>query len=277
MKDLGIERAKRYGWPNTYVFTKAMGEMLIGHLKENLSVVIIRPTIITSTLKEPFPGWVEGVRTIDSLAVGYGKGKLPFFLGDLKTILDLMPADLVVNAMIVAMVAHANQPASDDHHMIYQVGSSMMRTPLRIENLRDVFFRYFSKKPWINREGKAVKVGKLLMLSDMDNFHRYLAIRYLLPLKGLELVNAALCQYFRIMHLDLRRKINFVMRLVELYKPYLFFKGVFDDMTTEKLRRMVREQSGAEADVFYFDPKYIDWDDYFLNVHLPGIVKYVFN
>ncbi|KAG2674465.1 hypothetical protein I3843_13G121400 [Carya illinoinensis] len=274
MKDLGIERAKIHGWPNTYVFTKAMGEMLIGHLKENLSVVIIRPTIITSTLKEPFPGWVEGVRTIDSLAVGYGKGKLPFFLGDLKAIVDLMPADLVVNAMIVAMVAHANQPAYD-HDMIYQVGSSMSN-PLRNEKLPDVGFRYFSKTPWINKDGKAVKVGKIMMLSDMDSFHRYLAIRYLLPLKGLELVNTALCQYFRIMYLDLKRKINFVMRLVELYKPYLFFNGVFDDMTTEKLRLMVRDQSGAEAEVFYFDPKCIDWDDYFLNVHLPGVVKYVF-
>jgi fatty acyl-CoA reductase len=55
-------RAKVYGWPNTYVFTKALGEMLIGHLKENLSVVIVRPTIVTSTYREPFPSWIEGVR-----------------------------------------------------------------------------------------------------------------------------------------------------------------------------------------------------------------------
>jgi len=39
-----------------------MGEMLVGQLKGNLSVVIIRPTIVTSTFKEPFPGWTEGVR-----------------------------------------------------------------------------------------------------------------------------------------------------------------------------------------------------------------------
>lgn len=51
-----------YGWANTYVFTKAMGEMLIETLKENVSVVIVRPTMVTSTYREPFPGWVEGVR-----------------------------------------------------------------------------------------------------------------------------------------------------------------------------------------------------------------------
>lgn len=55
-------RARMYGWPNTYVFTKAMGEMVVSDLKNNLPLIIIRPTIVTSTYKEPFPGWIEGVR-----------------------------------------------------------------------------------------------------------------------------------------------------------------------------------------------------------------------
>lgn len=46
-------------------------------------------------------------------------------------------------------------------------------------------------------------------------------------------------------------------------------------MNTEKLRLLLKE-SGAEADLFYFDPKSIDWDDYFMNTHIPGVVKYVF-
>jgi len=55
-------RAKLHGWPNTYVFTKAMGEMLMGKYRENLPLVIIRPTMITSTIAEPFPGWIEGLK-----------------------------------------------------------------------------------------------------------------------------------------------------------------------------------------------------------------------
>lgn len=51
-----------YGWSNTYVFTKAMGEMLLGQFKDNVPLVILRPTIITSTYKEPFSGWIEGIR-----------------------------------------------------------------------------------------------------------------------------------------------------------------------------------------------------------------------
>ncbi|XP_014497426.1 fatty acyl-CoA reductase 3 [Vigna radiata var. radiata] len=270
MKNLGSKRATMYGWPNTYVFTKAMGEMIVGTTKGNMNVVIVRPTIITSTYREPFPGWIEGLRTIDSLIVAYGKGKLTCFLADLKAVFDVIPADMVVNAILVSTVAHANQHSD----MIYHVGSSVAN-PVRYLNLRDCAVRYFKEKPWINKEGKAVKVGKVTILSNMDSFYRYMYIRYQLPLKGLELVNAASCHYFEEICVDFNRKIRTIMRLVELYKPYLFFNGIFDDLNREKLLSMGRE-SGVETELFYFDPKIIDWEDYFMNIHFPGIIKYAF-
>ncbi|KAH6773051.1 Jojoba acyl CoA reductase-related male sterility protein [Perilla frutescens var. hirtella] len=270
MKALGIQRARKYGWPNTYVFTKAMGEMLLGQLKQNIPLVIIRPTIITSTYKEPFPGWVEGIRTIDSLAVGYGKGKLTCFLGDPKTIVDVIPADMVVNAIIVAMVAHADQA----NESIYHVGSSVS-SPVEFTWMQDYGLRYFTAHPWIDKNGKPIIVGKVTVFDKMESFQRYMNIRYFLPLKGLQILNAACCQYFQRVYNEQSRKLKFVMRLIELYAPYLFFKAFYDDMNTEKLRRAAQE-SGVETDTFYFDPKSINWDDYFMNTHIPGVVKRVF-
>ncbi|XP_047317048.1 alcohol-forming fatty acyl-CoA reductase-like [Impatiens glandulifera] len=273
MKDLGMERARMYGWPNVYVFTKAMGEMLLGHFKGNLPVVIIRPTIVTSTYKEPFPGWVEGIRTIDSLFAGYCKGRLTSFLGDPKSIVDVIPADMVVNAMIVAMAAHVNEQQNIN---IYQVGSSVSH-PIEYSCLQEYGQRYFTKHPWIGKDGKAVKVGKITVFGTMRSFQLYMTINYLLPLKGLELVNAIFCQYFQGMYMELSRKIKFVMRLIDIYHPYLFFKGIYDDINTEKLRRAARGSSSKdEAEMFYFDPKCINWENYFINIHLPGVVKYVF-
>ncbi|XP_031112843.1 alcohol-forming fatty acyl-CoA reductase-like [Ipomoea triloba] len=271
MKDLGIQRARTYGWPNTYVFTKAMGEMLLGKLRDNVPLVIIRPTIITSTYNEPFPGWVEGIRTIDSLAVAYGKGRLTCFLGDPKTIIDVIPADMVVNAMIVAMVGHADERGCE---RIYHVGSSVSN-PLELPWIQDFGYRHFSKHPWIGKDGKPVIVGKVTVLSTMASFQTYMAIHYLLPLKGLEIVNTACCQYFQSTYHEMDRKIKFVLKLVDLYRPYLFFKGLYDDMNTEKLRRAAKE-GGIETDLFYFDPKVICWDDYFVKTHIPGLVKHVF-
>ncbi|KAF5770101.1 putative alcohol-forming fatty acyl-CoA reductase [Helianthus annuus] len=269
MKDLGVERANKFGWPNTYVFTKALGEMILGHLKGDMPLVILRPTIITSTYKEPFPGWIEGIRTIDSLAVGYGKGQLSCFLGDPESIIDAIPADMVVNAMIATMVAHANQPSCE---IIYHVGSSVSN-PLKYKSIQQSGYKYFSKHPWINKEGKPVIVSEVKVLNSMASFQRYFSLRYLLPLQGLQVANLALCHAFNGTYTNLKRKTNFVLRLVELYKPYLFSKSFYDDMNTEKLRRLVREN---EADMFYFDPKTINWAVYFENTHLPGAVKHVF-
>ncbi|KAK8514438.1 hypothetical protein V6N12_009144 [Hibiscus sabdariffa] len=297
MKDLGIQRSRYYGWPNTYAFTKAMGEMVVGELKGTLPTVIIRPTIITSTFKEPFPGWAEGVRTVDSIIIGYAKGKLAFFLGDVDSVLDMIPADMVVNAMILAMVAAAsNQPSGN----IYQVGSSM-RNPIKYCHVQDFSFRYFSNNPWIDKDGQAVIVGKFRVMDSMASFHRYMALRYLLPLKGLGFANTAFCHFFRGVYNNLYRKINYVTRMVDIYRPYLFSEATyvyvlsqffilnllsnlqrtkkmncrFDDINIEKLR-MAARSSLEVNDMFYSDPKCIDWDDYFMNIHIPGIVKYIF-
>ncbi|XP_057534115.1 alcohol-forming fatty acyl-CoA reductase-like [Amaranthus tricolor] len=271
MRDMGLERAKQWGWPNVYVFTKALGEMLIIQEKGDIPLVILRPTIVTSTFKEPFPGWVEGVRTIDSLAVAYGKGRLPCFVGDPDSVVDVIPADMVCNAMLVAAMIHANEKGNP---RIYQVGSSV-KNPTTFSNLHEVAYQYFQRYPWINKDGKPIRVGHVRVLGSMDSFNRYLTLYYLLPLKALELANTALCQSFRGTFLEQTRKINFVKRLIDIYKPYLFFKGIYDDSNTEKLR-MAAKNRGVETDIFYFDPKDVHWEDYFMNTHLPGLVKYVF-
>lgn len=94
-----------------------------------------------------------------------------------------IPADMVVNAMMVAMAAHANQLCyPDDQIAIYQVGSSVSN-PIRFSCIQDYALRYFTTNPWIGKDGKPIKVGKVTVLSTMDSFHRYMAIHYLLPLK----------------------------------------------------------------------------------------------
>lgn len=89
-----------------------------------------------------------------------------------------VPADMVVNSIIAAMAAHANEPGE----VIYQVGSSV-RNPINYNALHDFGFRYFTRKPWINKDGKPVTVRKVTVMSSMDSFHRYMTLRYLLLLK----------------------------------------------------------------------------------------------
>ncbi|EEF33300.1 Male sterility protein, putative [Ricinus communis] len=272
MKDFGIERARALGWPNTYVFTKAMAEMLLVHMKENLPLLIIRPTMITSTYKQPFPGWIEGVRTIDSVIVGYGKRKITCFVSSPRSILDVIPADMVVNGIIVAMATRYQKQSSE---IIYQIGSSL-RNPLKFSNIHDFAYRYFSANPWIDKEGSPVKIGKGIVLSSMTSFHMYMAVCFQLPLKAFELATTLVLKEYQDKYRLLDRKVKLVQRLVDLYKSYLFFEGIFDDTNLEKLRTEARLRSleVEEMDEFNFDPTNIDWEDYMMGVHIPGLVKY---
>ncbi|KAK9940753.1 hypothetical protein M0R45_017396 [Rubus argutus] len=190
MKDFGIERAKLYGWPNTYVVTKAMGELFLSrHAKKNPPFVVVRPPIVTSTYNEPFPGWIQGYRTVDSVIANYCKGKLTHLLLDPMTISDMIPVDMMVNSMIAAMVVNANKSSGT----IYQVGSSL-RNPIKSYAIRSFAFQFFTKFPWINKDGKPIIVGLIPIFKTMATFHMYIKIRYMLPLKGLELVNKASCR-----------------------------------------------------------------------------------
>jgi len=102
-----------------------------------------------------------------------------------------IPADLVVNAMMAAMAADyaINQAAAgDEETIIYHVGSSVAN-PIRFTKLQDYALHYFTKHPWIGKDGKPVKVGKATVFSSMDSFRRYMAFRYVLPLKVCFLVD----------------------------------------------------------------------------------------
>ncbi|XP_028556793.1 fatty acyl-CoA reductase 3-like [Dendrobium catenatum] len=188
MKELGIQRARMYGWPNTYVFTKAMGEMLLGHLRGEKPLVIMHPTIITSVYKDSLPGWIEGVRTIDSVILGYAKGDILCILGDLEVVTDLIPGDMVVNAMILALATHSNQHSEVIYH-------------------------------------------------------------------GLCLINLALFGLFTQQFNTYWKKYKLVVHLADIYAPYTFFKGSFDDSNLESLRKAM--ENNDEMKLFDCDPKHI--------------------
>ncbi|CAJ2654638.1 unnamed protein product [Trifolium pratense] len=270
MKDYGIERANLHGWPNTYVFTKAMGEMLLVHHKDNVPLIIIRPTMVTSTSKDPFSGWIEGQRTVDGMICAFGKGKLPCFLGNPNTILDIMPVDLVINCVIAAIVINSNQAPES---FIYHVSSSL-RNPFKISDVHNISHQYFVKTPCLNKNGKPIVISKGIALKSVAAFNIYTEARYILPLKVLNLVNKVICNYsFQDVYDDNYKKIRTVKRLAKLYEPYVFFKAIFDDTNTENLRRATKSYN-MENEILEFDPTRINWTDYMMNTHIPGLVKY---
>ncbi|RYQ97839.1 hypothetical protein Ahy_B08g093912 isoform B [Arachis hypogaea] len=61
-------------------------------------------------------------------------------------------------------------------------------------------------------------------------------------------------------------------RTMNLYRPYGLFEGIFDDENTEKLRIAIKGVGKMDKE-YNFDPKSIDWKDYLMNVHFPGLIN----
>src|SRR5712671_2557700 len=62
LTELGVERAKFWGWPNIYTYTKSLGEQLVA-AETGIVRSILRPSIVESARVYPFPGWNEGFTT----------------------------------------------------------------------------------------------------------------------------------------------------------------------------------------------------------------------
>lgn len=70
---------------------------------------------------------------------------------------------------------------------------------------------HFTQNPWIDNDGKPVTVGKVTMLKSMHSFHRYITLRYLLPLCLLKVVNVIFCKAFAGTYNNLKQKIDLVL------------------------------------------------------------------
>jgi long-chain acyl-CoA synthetase len=58
----GMERALHWGWTNTYTYTNSLGEQIILS-DRTVASTIVRPAILETALRDPFPGWYQGIKT----------------------------------------------------------------------------------------------------------------------------------------------------------------------------------------------------------------------
>ncbi len=125
--DAGMTRARHWGWPNTYTYTKSLGEQAIA--ASDVVWSIVRPSIVESALRFPFPGWNEGFTTSAPLAFMALKGQRSFPAAE-KAILDVVPVDLVAAAVIAATAelverrdAARARPAATPAGRVYHLAS----------------------------------------------------------------------------------------------------------------------------------------------------------
>lgn len=107
--------------PNTYTFTKALAENLLVEECGSLPVAIVRPSIVSASWKEPYPGWIDNLNGPAGIIVAGGKGVLRTMIIHGEVVADIIPVDVVINLMIaVAWYTATKRP---NNIMVYNCTS----------------------------------------------------------------------------------------------------------------------------------------------------------
>ncbi|MGZ5289449.1 MAG: HAD-IB family phosphatase [Actinomycetota bacterium] len=268
--EYGRMRARSLGWPDVYTFTKAMGERAVEELaaEANLPLSIVRPSIIESALLHPFPGWIDGFKMADPIIRAYGLGQIPEFPGIPEGIIDLIPVDFVVNA-ILAVAANPPEPGEALHYNV----SSGSRNPVRFFELYEWVRGYFEEHPLPERGRGEHKVpewkfpGNLSVDRMLRRAERFTdvaeqVVTHLPKSKGMR-------SAIRRVDRD-KARVDFVKRYSELYGMYTETEVVYTDDRTFALFNSLNEQDKA---YFPFDAAMVDWKYYLKDVHSPAVTQ----
>ena len=55
--------------PNTYTYTKQLGETLLIQEGADLNLAIVRPSIVSAAWREPHSGWIDNIQTLSSVCI----------------------------------------------------------------------------------------------------------------------------------------------------------------------------------------------------------------
>jgi HAD superfamily hydrolase (TIGR01490 family) len=272
VKDRLVERGRAHanamGFSDIYSFTKAMAEQAVVELHGDIPLSIVRPSIIESALAEPFPGWLEGFRMAEPIFLAYGRNILTDFSGLPDSILDIIPADFVVNTVL----AVAANPPSDDKPRVYHAASGS-RNPLRLRHMAEQTGNYFTAHPLRDRYGQAIGTPTWTYPTRSE-----LATRARTALKFVEAaqwvverlpLGASVSQLSDDLHEE-RERLERGVNLIQLYGVYTEVDCIFD---TRNVLSLWEKIPAEERKTFPFDPALYDWTHYFQDVHLPTVVR----
>ena len=263
----GRRRCRTLGWADGYSLSKALAERALG-AEPPPSLTVVRPSIIESALRDPHPGWIEGIKVVDPVILAYARGMVSRFPGADSGVFDIVPVDLVANACVAAA---AHPPASGSRVVAVVSGR---RNPITLRELGDTVGAHFGDRPLPEEDGTPIEISRLrfdpaprvLGAIDRGTWAARAGRRLLdrIPLPRADDAE-------RRLHVE-RRRLERLRRLAEIYGPYSELDCVFDDRAA---RELLAELAPSDREHLDFDTAAIDWDDYLDRVHLPALRRLV--
>src|SRR5580704_6455729 len=264
----GLRRAQHLGWPNTYTFTKSLGESVLSREGKDLAIAVVRPSIVESSTRSPFPGWNEGINTSGPLSylLGTNFRQLPT---NARKCLDVIPVDMVCRGMsLIAAAVIARKNAR-----MYQLATSAVN-PVnmgRSIELTGLAHRKYYKRqpgidPWLKVKFETIPVSKQRYERMSIPMQKAVVSRINRAATTLHMKKGPLARAER----DLGR----AEKLIELYEPFILHnEHVFE---CENARLLSAALPPDEKHAFEFDPESIDWWNYWINIHIPALRRWCY-
>jgi alcohol-forming fatty acyl-CoA reductase len=264
----GTRRAQRLGWPNTYTFTKSLAESLIVRRGAGLAIAVVRPSIVETSTEEPFRGWNEGINTSAPLSYLLGTyfRQLP---SNARKCLDIIPVDMVCHGMTLiaaALVLRRNAP-------LYQLATSAanpcdMGRSIELTGLahRKHYRAQQGLEHWMRLRFETIPVSK-------NRYQKLSVPAQKAVVKGINRAASAL-QFKKPPLARQERDLARVEKLIELYEPFILHnEQVFECDNVELLSAELPE---SERAAFGYEPRSIDWWEYWIQIHVPALRRWVY-
>ncbi len=283
LSSLGLERARSWGWPNIYTYCKSLGEQLVAR-ETGIAAAILRPAIVESAVAFPFPGWNEGFNTSGPFVHAAVRRGQPIVPSSGDHVLDLIPVDYVAAAVLLSG-AHCLEGAP---WLAYQA-STGDRNPLTMDRITTLLGLY-KRKSFQSRERGHKLVNEVVARMESRVTDPAIHEKYIQP--ALEKVTKRLTEELA----DLPRKApgaarpllrsardaaveaddfaRFGGELFHTFKPFV----VENDyrFRSDHLHALCARMTPDERARLPYAPQTIDWYDYLLHVHFPGLERWVF-
>jgi len=261
--DLGIREAQSRGWNDTYTFTKWLGEQIAAREMSGVTLTIVRPAIVESAWRDPQPGWIEGMKVGDAIVLAYARGKTSLFPARLEGIADIVPVDLVANAIVLATAQAMARPGQ---RRVVQAGTST-RNPVKVGE----YIRLCQTEMRENSAAYPRLIRKPLTRAFRTS-PRPLFVSYLAAAHGAaRVLNTASRWMGARKNLALFDALETTRELAVVFSFYTAPDYVFD---SRRLLAMASEFCDADRSRFDVDALAFDWPQYVTKVHLPGLERY---
>ncbi|HEY1086800.1 MAG TPA: AMP-binding protein, partial [Archangium sp.] len=281
--EAGMDRARHWGWPNTYTYTKSLGEQVIA-ATPGLRYAIVRPSIVESAQKFPFPGWNEGFTTSAPMIYACIKGQSALPASE-TAVLDMIPVDQVSGSLI----AITAQQLRTSERRVYQQATGDSNPFIASRSVELVGL--YKRRRWRNKETGNELMNELKSriepkpvsktLFDLTNtplfskgakwLHKTIDERR--PTWGAPKFNAMLDRVKGQLD-EFSDGADRVNMIVELFLPFLHDNHFH--FRCDNTRSLYVDMPAHDRAKIPWDPEAIDWRTYFLETHIPGLEKWVF-